>query len=70
MAGTDASIYAAHIVFLGHLLIGYWFHETDTYDITWTTPFCIMTLRCVCVCVCGEYCVNFVEKNREKFPKN
>ncbi|VDM43947.1 unnamed protein product [Toxocara canis] len=30
---------------LGHLLVGYWFAESDQYDITWTTPFCIMTLR-------------------------
>jgi len=35
----------AHFFFLGHLLVGYWFSETRQYDITWTTPFCIMTLR-------------------------
>ncbi|CAI2349826.1 unnamed protein product [Caenorhabditis sp. 36 PRJEB53466] len=45
MTGTDASVYAAHACFLGHLLVGYWHSETDSYDITWTTPFCILTLR-------------------------
>ena len=35
----------AHVCFLGHLLAGYWFAESSQYDITWTTPFCIMTLR-------------------------
>uniref|UniRef100_A0A1I7XP76 Lysophospholipid acyltransferase 5 n=1 Tax=Heterorhabditis bacteriophora TaxID=37862 RepID=A0A1I7XP76_HETBA len=45
MAGTQKSVIAAHVAFLGHLLIGYWFAESDKYDITWTTPFCIMTLR-------------------------
>ncbi|CAB3403626.1 unnamed protein product [Caenorhabditis bovis] len=45
MGGTTSSIYAAHGVFLGHLLLGYWYEESDTYDIKWTTPFCIMTLR-------------------------
>lgn len=44
-AGTTISIVLAYIAFLGHLLLGYWFAESDHYDITWTTPFCIMTLR-------------------------
>ncbi|KAI6194140.1 Lysophospholipid acyltransferase 5 [Aphelenchoides besseyi] len=43
--GTKTSVALAHIFFLGHLLIGYWFAESHEYDITWTTPFCIMTLR-------------------------
>ncbi|PAV81015.1 hypothetical protein WR25_06936 [Diploscapter pachys] len=29
----------------GHLLLGYWFAESDSYDINWTTPQCILTLR-------------------------
>uniref|UniRef100_A0A0K0DMJ8 Lysophospholipid acyltransferase 5 n=1 Tax=Angiostrongylus cantonensis TaxID=6313 RepID=A0A0K0DMJ8_ANGCA len=29
----------------GYLLVAYWFEESDGYDITWTTPFCVMTLR-------------------------
>lgn len=29
----------------GYLLVGYWFAESEAYDITWTTPYCIMTLR-------------------------
>ncbi|CAD6197556.1 unnamed protein product [Caenorhabditis auriculariae] len=45
LPGTQASIILAHTCFLGHLLVGYWYMETDGYDITWTTPFCIMTLR-------------------------
>ncbi|VDK50720.1 unnamed protein product [Anisakis simplex] len=45
LAGTKHSVILAHIIFLGHLLIGYWFAESDQYDITWTTPFCITTLR-------------------------
>uniref|UniRef100_A0A914C3W8 Lysophospholipid acyltransferase 5 n=1 Tax=Acrobeloides nanus TaxID=290746 RepID=A0A914C3W8_9BILA len=44
-AGTTLSVALAHICFLGHMLIGYWANETHEYDITWTTPFCIMTLR-------------------------
>uniref|UniRef100_A0A7E4W527 Lysophospholipid acyltransferase 5 n=1 Tax=Panagrellus redivivus TaxID=6233 RepID=A0A7E4W527_PANRE len=43
--GTTVSVTLAHVVFLGHLLVGYWFAESSQYDITWTTPFCIMTLR-------------------------
>ncbi|CAK5103726.1 unnamed protein product [Meloidogyne enterolobii] len=43
--GTALSVAAAHIFFLGHLLIGIWFVESSTYDITWTTPFCILTLK-------------------------
>ena len=43
--GTALSVALAHICFFGHLLIGYWFAESASYDITWTTPFCIMTLR-------------------------
>ncbi|CAJ0916226.1 unnamed protein product, partial [Mesorhabditis belari] len=45
LRGKNEAVCAAHIAFLGHLLVGYWFAETDTYDITWTTPFCIMCLR-------------------------
>ncbi|KAI6242973.1 Lysophospholipid acyltransferase 5 [Aphelenchoides fujianensis] len=45
LPGTKTSVALAHICFLGHLLVGYWFEESHEYDITWTTPFCIMTLR-------------------------
>ena len=31
----------------GHLLLGYWFAESDSYDINWTTPQCILTLRLI-----------------------
>ncbi|KHJ82975.1 hypothetical protein OESDEN_17330, partial [Oesophagostomum dentatum] len=45
IGGTRESVVAAHVCFLGYLLVGYWFAESEAYDITWTTPFCIMTLR-------------------------
>lgn len=45
MPGTPVSVALAHITFLGHLLMGYWYAESAQYDITWTTPFCIMCLR-------------------------
>ncbi|KAK6041735.1 MBOAT family protein [Cooperia oncophora] len=45
MGGTAESVIAAHVCFLGYLLVGYWYVESEAYDITWTTPYCIMTLR-------------------------
>jgi lysophospholipid acyltransferase 5 len=45
LPGTPLSVLLAHVTFLGHLLVGYWFAESAEYDMTWTTPFCIMTLR-------------------------
>jgi len=44
-AKDNISVVLAHVCFLGHLLVGYWYAESASYDITWTTPFCIMTLR-------------------------
>ncbi|VDK79028.1 unnamed protein product [Cylicostephanus goldi] len=38
-------IVAAHTVFLGYLLVAYWFEESESYDINWTTPFCVLVLR-------------------------
>jgi len=32
-----------------YLLIGYWKYSTDNYDIDWTTPFSVMTLRMIAV---------------------
>ncbi|CAJ0587148.1 unnamed protein product, partial [Mesorhabditis spiculigera] len=43
--GTPDSAWIAHVVFLGHLLWGYVISATEHYDITWTTPYCLMTLR-------------------------
>jgi lysophospholipid acyltransferase 5 len=45
LAKDNIAVVLAHVCFLGHLLVGYWFAESAQYDITWTTPFCIMTLR-------------------------
>ncbi|CAG0899338.1 unnamed protein product [Cyprideis torosa] len=32
-----------------YLLIGYYFTETETYDIKWTMPHCVLTLRLIAV---------------------
>ncbi|KAK6731048.1 hypothetical protein RB195_007485 [Necator americanus] len=45
LRGKVESIVAAHTAFLGYLLVAYWFEESDGYDINWTTPFCVLTLR-------------------------
>ncbi|KAK5965323.1 Lysophospholipid acyltransferase 5 [Trichostrongylus colubriformis] len=45
LRGKTESIIAAHVFFLGYLLVGYWYVESEAYDITWTTPYCIMCLR-------------------------
>ncbi|KJH48156.1 MBOAT family protein [Dictyocaulus viviparus] len=45
LGGKSESIFAAHVCLLGYLLVGYWYEESDGYDIIWTTPFCVMTLR-------------------------
>ncbi|VDM63320.1 unnamed protein product, partial [Angiostrongylus costaricensis] len=45
VGGKPESVIAAHVFFLGYLLVGYWYAESEAYDITWTTPYCIMTLR-------------------------
>ncbi|VDP04757.1 unnamed protein product [Heligmosomoides polygyrus] len=47
MTGTVGSVVAAHVVFLGYLLVAYWFEESDGYDISWTTPFCVLVLRMI-----------------------
>lgn len=30
-----------------HLLVGYWVTATTTYDIMWTMPHCVLTLRLI-----------------------
>lgn len=32
---------------MGYLLSGYYFTATETYDITWTMPHCVLTLRLI-----------------------
>ncbi|CEF59888.1 Lysophospholipid acyltransferase 5 [Strongyloides ratti] len=50
--GTNKYFVAmVHTFFLGYLLIGYWFTESDEYDINWTTPYCIMVLRLIGLCL-------------------
>uniref|UniRef100_A0A0K0DTR0 Lysophospholipid acyltransferase 5 n=1 Tax=Strongyloides stercoralis TaxID=6248 RepID=A0A0K0DTR0_STRER len=43
--------FITHALFLGYLLAGYWFTESHEYDINWTTPFCIMVLRLIGLCL-------------------
>jgi lysophospholipid acyltransferase 5 len=32
---------------LGYLVVGYFALNKDTYDISWTMPHCVMTLRLI-----------------------
>ncbi|XP_006815105.1 lysophospholipid acyltransferase 5-like [Saccoglossus kowalevskii] len=45
--GTDISIIISFIFNMGYLVTGYIYTATDTYDITWTMPHCILTLRLI-----------------------
>lgn len=45
--GTVLSVAFAFVYFLGYLLLGYYFTETNDYDITWTMPHCVLTLRAI-----------------------
>ena len=43
-------LYSLLIVFsytMAHLLIGYWVTATRSYDIMWTMPHCVLTLRLI-----------------------
>ncbi|KAF7282112.1 hypothetical protein GWI33_003227 [Rhynchophorus ferrugineus] len=45
-----ASIISVTIIFIStfsYLLVGYYFTSTDSYDITWTMPYCILVLRLI-----------------------
>uniref|UniRef100_A0AC35U665 Lysophospholipid acyltransferase 5 n=1 Tax=Rhabditophanes sp. KR3021 TaxID=114890 RepID=A0AC35U665_9BILA len=50
-ANNKNLVYIAHGTFMGHLLVGYWFSESEEYDINWTTPYCIMVLRMIGLCL-------------------
>ncbi|XP_023018791.2 lysophosphatidylcholine acyltransferase 3 protein nessy [Leptinotarsa decemlineata] len=47
LKGTDISVAITLIFNLGYLLIGYYYASTDSYDINWTMPQCILTLRLI-----------------------
>uniref|UniRef100_A0A0K0FR60 Lysophospholipid acyltransferase 5 n=1 Tax=Strongyloides venezuelensis TaxID=75913 RepID=A0A0K0FR60_STRVS len=51
MPKTKNFPFIVHGIFLGYLMVGYWFTESEEYDINWTTPYCIMVLRLIGLCL-------------------
>jgi len=47
LPGTSISVVVAFLFLMGHLLLGYHLTATDMYDIKWTLPQCILTLRLI-----------------------
>ncbi|XP_057668439.1 lysophospholipid acyltransferase 5 [Diorhabda carinulata] len=47
LKGTALSVAIVFVFNLGYLLIGYFYTSTGDYDITWTMPQCILTLRLI-----------------------
>ncbi|CAH1102115.1 unnamed protein product [Psylliodes chrysocephalus] len=47
LKGTTASVVVTFVFNLGYLLLGYNYASTDNYDINWTMPQCILTLRLI-----------------------
>lgn len=45
--GSFVSTVFLFIFQLGYLVIGYVILSVDTYDISWTMPHCVMTLRLI-----------------------
>ncbi|XP_014206756.1 lysophospholipid acyltransferase 5 [Copidosoma floridanum] len=45
--GTSKSVIICFIYNLGYLLVGYYTTATDDYDIKWTLPQCVLTLRLI-----------------------
>jgi len=45
--GTLTSVIISFIFNFGYLLVGYYFTESEGYDICWTMPHCVMTLRLI-----------------------
>lgn len=41
------SLSLVFVITMSHLLIGYWVTATGTYDIKWTMPQCVLTLRLI-----------------------
>uniref|UniRef100_A0A1I8NPP7 Lysophospholipid acyltransferase 5 n=1 Tax=Stomoxys calcitrans TaxID=35570 RepID=A0A1I8NPP7_STOCA len=45
---SPTKLVAVNFIFhMGYLLIGYYFTESNEYDILWTTPHCVLTLRMI-----------------------
>ncbi|XP_065842146.1 lysophospholipid acyltransferase 5-like [Oscarella lobularis] len=40
---------AVFLFSMGYLLVGYYFSSTDSYDINWTTPQCVLTLKLISI---------------------
>lgn len=47
--GSRLSVGVALTYFMGYLLLGYYYTETDGYDIKWTMPYCVFTLKAISV---------------------
>ena len=45
--GTLLSVIISFIFNFGYLLVGYYFTESEGYDICWTMPHCVLTLRLI-----------------------
>jgi len=45
--GTLASVVISFLFNMGYLLIGYWYTESEGYDICWTMPHCVLCLRLI-----------------------
>ncbi|XP_065060925.1 lysophospholipid acyltransferase 5-like [Rhopilema esculentum] len=47
IGGTRASVFVLFSFNMGYLIVGYIFTSSDSYDIKWTTPQCILCLRLI-----------------------
>ncbi|XP_076318423.1 lysophospholipid acyltransferase 5-like isoform X2 [Tachypleus tridentatus] len=47
IGGTVLSVIFSISFFMGYLLIGYYYTGTQDYDIKWTIPHCVLTLRLI-----------------------
>ncbi|XP_076333095.1 lysophospholipid acyltransferase 5-like isoform X2 [Tachypleus tridentatus] len=47
IGGTIISVIFSLVFFMGYLLIGYYYTGTQDYDIKWTMPHCVLTLRLI-----------------------
>uniref|UniRef100_A0A5S6QDF0 Lysophospholipid acyltransferase 5 n=1 Tax=Trichuris muris TaxID=70415 RepID=A0A5S6QDF0_TRIMR len=46
-AGTLFSVAFAYIFFMSYLIAGYYQHSSEVYDLSWTMPQCVLTLRLI-----------------------
>jgi len=45
--GTYTSVVVSFVFNFGYLLVGYYFTESEGYDICWTMPHCVLSLRLI-----------------------